>query len=165
MSFTIHVENGCNSGDSIPDQAQFYQWVQTALQLFKKDGEVNIRIVESDEMTKLNGQYRNKKKPTNVLAFAYHPAEDEVNPLLGDIAICAPVVFSEASEQNKPTEHHWAHLVMHGTLHLLGFDHIETADAKQMEQQEIELLAQLGIPDPYQIQNTYQSETDTQAAK
>ena len=151
MTFQTHVENDCNPGHSIPDEALFCQWVEAALHPFRKDGQVNIRIVENDEMTQLNQQYRDKEKPTNVLAFAYHPADDEVEPLLGDIAICAPVVVAEAREQNKPSEHHWAHLVMHGTLHLLGFDHIEAADAEQMEQQEIELLAQLGIPNPYEL--------------
>ena len=151
MSFQIHIENGCTSHFELPKEEHFRQWVETALLPFREDGEVNIRIVENDEMTQLNGQYRDKEKPTNVLAFAYHPTTDDPEPLLGDIAVCAPVVLAEASQQNKPVEHHWAHLIMHGTLHLLGFDHIENEDAEQMEQQEIELLAQLNIPNPYEL--------------
>lgn len=150
MSFQIVVENGCTAPFDLPRDEQFHQWVETALHPFREDGQVNIRIVENDEMTQLNGQYRNKEQPTNVLAFAYHPAEDQENPLLGDIAICAPVVLAEAAQQSKPLAHHWAHLVIHGTLHLLGFDHIKHEDAEQMEQQEIELLTGLNIPNPYE---------------
>ena len=151
MTFRVHIENGCEQNFDLPQDQQFQLWVETALHPFRDDGEVNIRIVENDEMTELNGQFRNKHKATNVLAFAYHPGEDEVQPLLGDIAICAPVVVAEAAQQHKLVEHHWAHLVMHGTLHLLGFDHIDDEDAEQMEQQERELLAQLSIADPYEI--------------
>ena len=151
MKFRVHIENGCEQPFELPQDQQFQQWVKAALHPFRDDGEVNIRIVENDEMTELNCQYRNKNKPTNVLAFAYHPGDDEIEPLLGDIAICAPVVAAEAEQQEKPIAHHWAHLVIHGTLHLLGFDHIKDEDAEQMEQQETELLAQLGIPDPYQV--------------
>ncbi|MBL4583966.1 MAG: rRNA maturation RNase YbeY [Pseudomonadales bacterium] len=150
MSYQIHVENACKQAFSIPTQQQFQQWVELALHPFRGHGAVNLRIVESDEMIQLNGNYRGKHKPTNVLAFAYHPEEQDHEALLGDIAICAPVVLSEAQQQGKPAEHHWAHLVVHGTLHLLGFDHIKEEDAAQMEQQEIELLAQISIPNPYE---------------
>jgi probable rRNA maturation factor len=115
------------------------------------EGEVSIRIVDAAESSMLNERYRGKAGPTNVLAF---PAGDMPAPAaaptpLGDIVICAPVVASEAADQDKPLEAHWAHIVIHGCLHLCGYDHDSDADAEQMEGRERALLAELGIADPY----------------
>lgn len=117
-------------------------------------GDMTIRIVDADESQALNRSYRNKDRPTNVLSF---PAESLAGEtLLGDLVICAPVVQSEANAQSKSTRAHWAHMVVHGTLHLLGMDHQTDTEAEQMEQKERELLADLGFVDPYSLDNSEQ---------
>lgn len=135
----------------IPAPASFRRWVAAALQgaRRRKPAEIAIRIVDVAEGQALNRQYRGKDYATNVLSF---PAElpPGVNlPLIGDLAICAPVVAREAAEQGKRPRDHWAHLTIHGTLHLLGYDHLEDAEATTMEALETRILAGLGIADPY----------------
>jgi probable rRNA maturation factor len=130
----------------VPPQTFFEACVRKALP--GVSGELVIRIVDAKESAALNEQYRGRSGPTNVLAFPAGPMP--AGPaLLGDIVICAPVVMSEADEQGKPTEAHWAHIVIHGCLHLAGFDHMADPDAEEMEARERELLADLGIADPY----------------
>jgi probable rRNA maturation factor len=130
---------------NIPTSAQFKRWVKAALP--DKESEVNIRIVDKQEIIDLNQQYRHKKGPTNVLAF---PFEAPVpTPFLGDIIICAQIANQETKQQHKPKTAHWAHLTIHGVLHLLGYDHDNAKDAKKMENLEIKLLATLGFPNPY----------------
>lgn len=139
-----------SEASDIPQLAEFEQWVALALSGRKDIAELTIRIVDNDESQALNREYRQKDKPTNVLSF---PAEvpDFVDlPLLGDLVICAPVVFKEAIEQHKVASAHWAHMVIHGVLHLLGYDHIEEDEAELMESLEIELLAKLGLESPYE---------------
>jgi len=110
---------------------------------------VSVRIVDAEEGRALNARWRERDRPTNVLSFpADLPPELEL-PLLGDLVLCAPVVLREAAEQGKRVEDHWAHLVIHGVLHLLGMDHQDDAEAEEMEQREREILAALGIDDPY----------------
>lgn len=111
--------------------------------------EVTIRIVDEHEGQYLNQRWRGKTGPTNVLSFPFESPPEVPIPLLGDIVVCAPVVLREAEEQHKSLTAHWAHLVIHGTLHLLGYDHIEDADADIMEALEIEILAKLTYPNPY----------------
>ena len=112
-----------------------------------KHGELGIRVVGSAESRALNLQHRGKPAPTNVLSFPM--AAGAGNPMIGDIVVCAPVVAREAREQGKALRAHWAHMVIHGTLHLLGFDHDRPADARRMEGRERKLLARLGFADPY----------------
>lgn len=142
-----------SSVTAIPDQAEFERWLKPVLR--SHPGAIlTIRIVDDDESAALNLQYRHKNGPTNVLSF---PAElpDEVDlPLLGDLVICAPLVETEAEAQNKSAEAHWAHLVIHGTLHLLGYDHLEEDEAEEMEALEIELLKSLGYANPYADSST-----------
>jgi probable rRNA maturation factor len=116
-------------------------------------GELVIRIVDEPESAALNERFRMGQGPTNVLAFppGDEPLPVDADPLLGDIAICAPVVAREAAEQSKPPAAHWAHMVIHGCLHLLGYDHQEARQAATMEARERELLAGLGIGDPYTL--------------
>jgi probable rRNA maturation factor len=137
-----------SDASDIPTEEQMQQWLSAALA--EKPGAVlTVRIVDEAESAALNEQFRGKIGPTNVLSFpADLPAEVDL-PLLGDIVICAPLVHSEASAQNKPLQAHWAHLLVHGTLHLLGFDHLQDEEAKQMEALEVRLLDQLGFADPY----------------
>lgn len=133
----------------LPSDAQFKLWVRTALRGLEA-AELTIRIVDREESREFNRRYRGKDAPTNVLSFpADLPAEVEVN-LLGDILICAPLVAEEAREQGKAEQAHWAHLTIHGVLHLLGHDHQEVVDAELMEGIEIALLESLGIANPYE---------------
>jgi probable rRNA maturation factor len=133
----------------VPSNEQFDSWVRAALDSRRDEAEISLRIVDNDEIIELNHQYRGKDYATNVLSF---PADlpPELNlPHLGDIVICAAVVEREAEEQNKPPLAHWAHMIVHGTLHLLGYDHIDDEDALVMETLEVEILQSLNIADPY----------------
>jgi probable rRNA maturation factor len=132
----------------LPTQSQVAHWVQTALG-DRADSALVVRLVDRDESEALNARYREQHKPTNVLSFAAELPEEVSLPLLGDIVICAPLVAEEAAAQGKAEMDHWAHLVIHGVLHLLGHDHQEPSEAQRMESLEIEMLAQLGIADPY----------------
>lgn len=139
----------------LPTRPQFRQWVLAALSAAGRrfDSEVAIQLVDAAEGQAMNRQYRGKDYATNVLSF---PAdlpeglpEDFDFPQLGDLVICAPVVAREAAEQGKALGDHYAHLTIHGVLHLLGFDHVEEAEAEEMEALERQILASLGIADPY----------------
>jgi len=137
----------------LPAATSFRKWVAAALKNRIREADLAIRLVDAKEGRSLNHHYRGKHYPTNVLSF---PAElpeglpEEVKfPLLGDLVICAPVVAHEAAEQGKPLNAHYAHLTVHGVLHLLGWDHEDDKEAEAMEQLEREILAELGIADPY----------------
>lgn len=133
-----------------PIDADFRRWCELALQQRKADSEMTIRLVDEAEARELNHTYRHKDYATNVLSFPADVPDELLDiPLLGDLVICVAVVEREAVEQGKSLEAHWAHLVIHGCLHLLGYDHIEDEEAEEMESLERELLAQLGHPDPY----------------
>ena len=135
---------------TVPAQSQFELWCSHALNAVAATRrEVNIRIVDHDEMTGLNHSYRNQQKSTNVLSFPFEPIEGIEMDLLGDIAICAAVVSDEALQQGKSLEAHWAHMVIHGILHLCGYDHIAEKDAIEMETLEVNIMSALGYPDPY----------------
>lgn len=141
----------------LPQEADVLHWVKAALDGQIEDVEaveLSIRIVDTDESADLNQTYRHKSGPTNVLSFPFESPEAvefEDAELLGDLVICAPVVAREAAEQQKLLQSHWAHMVIHGTLHLLGFDHIEEADAEEMETLEIKLMEKLGYDNPYRV--------------
>ncbi|QCI10525.1 rRNA maturation RNase YbeY [Pseudomonas putida] len=133
-----------------PDDAAFRRWCELALRQRSADSEMTIRLVDEAEGRELNHTYRHKDYATNVLSFPADVPDELLDiPLLGDLVICVPVVEREAAEQGKALEAHWAHLVIHGCLHLLGYDHIEDAEAEEMEALERQLLAELGHPDPY----------------
>jgi len=134
---------------ALPSDADFERWIGAALAGRRESAELTVRIVDEDEGARLNHRYRHKDYPTNVLSFpAQLPAGVE-SALLGDLVICAPLVMREAAEQGKPAQAHWAHLTIHGTLHLLGYDHESASQAEEMESLETTLLAGLGYPDPY----------------
>jgi probable rRNA maturation factor len=136
------------SSSDVPAIGEIKKWLEVALQGMPA-AILTIRIVDAAESAELNQRYRQKFGATNVLAFpADLPGEIDL-PLLGDLVICAPLVQTEAAAQGKAVMAHWAHLVIHGCLHLLGYDHSETADAEEMESLETGLLQQLGLPDPY----------------
>lgn len=153
MSIQLDFENTTDL--STPDESQFQTWVNAALvnRVQTTDIELSICIVSEDEMTQLNSQFRDKEKSTNVLSFpADIPPEVEIN-LLGDIAICAAVIEREAKEQSKPLDAHYAHMAIHGVLHLIGYDHIEDNQADEMERLEKTILTSLGYPNPYESIN------------
>jgi probable rRNA maturation factor len=141
----------------VPTIEQIEQWLEPALQ--QELGECVVRIVDSEEGKALNFDYRGKDYATNILSFPNELPDFDLEPellaeldqnYLGDLVICAEVLEREAQEQNKPLEHHWAHLLIHGLLHLQGYDHIEEDEAEAMEALEITLLGKLNIPNPYQ---------------
>jgi probable rRNA maturation factor len=137
----------------VPDETQFQVWAEKAW-LGEDPSEVTIRIVGNEESQDLNHQYRGKDKPTNVLSFPFEAPPGITVPLAGDLVICAPVVEKEAQEQHKEPVAHWAHMVVHGMLHLQGYDHIEDNEAEAMEALEVRLLAQLGFANPYEAEET-----------
>ncbi len=150
MSITLDLQLACADSRGLPSEAQFQQWLDTAILPFQQEAEVTIRIVDEAESNDLNLTYRGKDKPTNVLSFPFEcPPGVNDFPLLGDLIICRQVVEQEASEQQKTLESHWAHMVIHGSLHLLGYDHIEDAEAEEMEALEKEFMQALNYPDPY----------------
>ncbi|MGZ8175652.1 MULTISPECIES: rRNA maturation RNase YbeY [Methylobacter] len=132
-----------------PDQQQIQLWVDTALDDYEQDTEIVVRIVDEQESAELNEQYRHKSGPTNILSFPVDLPEGIELDLLGDLVICAPVVEKEALEQGKLLAHHWAHIIVHGVLHLLGYDHIDDDEAELMENKEIAILNKLHINNPY----------------
>jgi probable rRNA maturation factor len=136
-----------------PNQQQIQTWVDAALEGLHQDSEIVVRIVNEQESASLNEQYRHKQGPTNILSFPFETPEGLPNMglrLLGDLVICAPQVEREALEQHKKLEYHWAHLIVHGVLHLLGYDHANDEEAELMESKEIAILKQLKINNPYQ---------------
>lgn len=136
---------------ALPSDRLFQRWVNASLRGSGRRGaaEVVIRLVNAAEGRRLNHRWRQRNYATNVLAFPAELLADLRSPLLGDLVICAPVVRCEAAEQGKRLEAHWAHLTVHGTLHLLGYDHISRRQAVAMESLEVAILAKLGFPDPY----------------
>ncbi|GAB0154095.1 MULTISPECIES: rRNA maturation RNase YbeY [Marinobacterium] len=148
MSTQIDLQIACDAPD-LPSEADFARWVETVLKQQKSEGEVCIRVVSPEESRELNRDYRGKDAPTNVLSFPFEVPAGIPVTLLGDLVICAEVVAQEAEEQHKALQDHWAHMVVHGALHLLGFDHINDDEAEEMEALERALLARLDIADPY----------------
>lgn len=152
MSNTVDIQLACD-GD-VPDENNFQHWVDAALAELAEDCELSIRLVEIDESTELNSTYRGKSGPTNVLSFPFEAPIPMEPRLLGDLVICRAVVETEAQQQHKQENHHWAHMVVHGCLHLLGYDHIETDEAEQMEALEKTILQSLNIDNPYRDQES-----------
>lgn len=149
--YEIVLQRAADDG-FIPANKNLRFWGKETLKKNKRSGEVTIRIVNIDEMTNLNETYRKKNGPTNVLAFPFEP-QDNIQfdlPILGDVVICAEIVNREAAEQMKKTEAHWAHMIVHGILHLLGHDHQNEIDANIMEALESKLLAEFGFDNPYE---------------
>ena len=141
----VELDNA--SGNVVPDIALWQRWADAAGP--DDESELSIRIVDETESTALNHTYRHKTGPTNVLSFPCEVLPGVPNSLLGDLALCAPVVEREAREQGKSPEAHWAHMVVHGILHLRGYDHRDDAEAERMEALEADILMRLGYPHPY----------------
>lgn len=151
MDIQVSILNECESDDDVPDSAFIENCCQVALITNDPPAEVSIAIVTLEKMHELNFTYRKKDKPTNVLSFEPN-IPDEIKAqhnILGDIVLCSEVIRAEANEHNKHIRSHWAHMLVHGMLHLQGYDHIQKDEAEAMESLEIELLAKLGYPNPY----------------
>ena len=146
MSLELEIQRPWR-GEGTPEDAQLRRWVEAVS--LPDPASLVIRIVDEDESRTLNRTYRGKDRPTNVLSFPFEAPRPVQDPHLGDLVICAPVVAAEAEAQGKPLEAHWAHMVVHGLLHLLGYEHQTEEEAREMETEERRILATLGWPDPY----------------
>lgn len=146
----VDIQRQTETGQQ-PDDPDICRWAAAAYLGDNSDTEMTVRIVDQLESAQLNETYRHKTGPTNVLSFPFETPPGVDLSLLGDLVICAPVVEREAIEQNKTTKAHWAHMVVHGSLHLQGYDHIEPQQAEQMEALEIDILARLDFPNPYEL--------------
>lgn len=149
MSYYVDVQVACDDEQGLPSDDQLQAWFEHAIREAKPQAEVTIRIVDEGESQSLNRDYRGKDKPTNVLSFPFEAPPGVDIDLLGDLVVCRQVVEQEAQQQGKTLMDHWAHMVVHGSLHLLGYDHIENDEAEQMEALERKILATMGVSDPY----------------
>ena len=145
----IDLQIACEQETGLPTAEQIEQWATAAVQPQSDEVEMTVRIVDEAESHALNLNYRGKDRPTNVLSFPFECPDEVELPLLGDLVICRQVVEREAQEQDKPVIAHWAHMVVHGSLHLLGYDHIEDNEAEEMESLETQIMTGLGFADPY----------------
>ncbi len=149
ISVEVSISENIPPGENdVPEPALLQDWA-TAAYLNSVPAIVSMLVTDIDEMQQLNKQYRDKDKPTNVLSFPMQSPVEAGVFLLGDIALCAPVIKQEASQQSKSEMSHWAHMVVHGMLHLQGYDHIKNDEAEEMERLEIKILNQLGFSNPY----------------
>ncbi|HHF3824213.1 rRNA maturation RNase YbeY [Haemophilus influenzae] len=148
-SVLVDLQIATENIEGLPTEEQIVQWATGAVQPEGNEVEMTVRIVDEAESQELNLTYRGKDRPTNVLSFPFECPDEVELPLLGDLVICRQVVEREASEQEKPLMAHWAHMVVHGSLHLLGYDHIEDDEAEEMESLETQIMQGLGFDDPY----------------
>lgn len=149
MTIELDLQLAVEDEQGLPTQQEIQLWLEKTISEFQPDAEVTVRIVDEQESHQLNLDYRGKDKPTNVLSFPFEaPPGIELN-LLGDLIICRQVVEKEAIEQGKSLNAHWAHMIVHGSLHLLGYDHIEDEEAEEMEALETEIMLAMHFKDPY----------------
>lgn len=148
-SVLVDLQIATENIEGLPTEEQIVQWATGAVQPEGNEVEMTVRIVDEAESHELNLTYRGKDRPTNVLSFPFECPDEVELPLLGDLVICRQVVEREAAEQEKPLMAHWAHMVVHGSLHLLGYDHIEDDETEEMESLETQIMQGLGFDDPY----------------
>ena len=149
MSIELDLQIAVENEQGLPTEQDIQLWLNKTIPQFQESAELTVRIVDTEESHQLNHDYRGKDKPTNVLSFPFEAPPGMELDLLGDLIICRQVVEKEAEEQNKPLLAHWAHMVVHGSLHLLGYDHIEDDEAEEMESLETEIMQTMGFEDPY----------------
>ncbi len=150
MGHIVDLQNACDALE-LPALADFQLWINSTLSsITEQEFELTIRLVNLKESQALNKQYRQKDKPTNVLSFPFEVPEGVELNLLGDLVICVQVVEAEAQTQGKDLFDHWAHMVIHGCLHLVGYDHINDNEAEEMEALEVKILNELSISNPYE---------------
>lgn len=148
ISENLYAEAPDAGDDDVPEPEQMQTWA-TAAYLNKTDAVASMMVTTSEEIQQLNKQYRHKDAPTNVLSFPMELPEEVGIHFLGDIALCASVIKQEAKQQSKEEKFHWAHMIVHGMLHLQGYDHIEDTEAEEMEKLEVSILNKLGFDNPY----------------
>ena len=148
-SIFVDLQIATENIEGLPTEEQIVQWATAAVQPEGDEVEMTVRIVDESESHDLNLTYRGKDRPANVLSFPFECPDEVELPLLGDLVICRQVVEREAVEQEKPLMAHWAHMVVHGSLHLLGYDHVEDNEAEEMESLETQIMQGLGFDDPY----------------
>lgn len=148
-SVFVDLQVATENIEGLPTEEQIVQWATAAVQPEGDEVEMTVRIVDETESHELNLTYRGKDRPTNVLSFPFECPDEVELSLLGDLVICRQVVEREAAEQEKALMAHWAHMVVHGSLHLLGYDHIEDDEAEEMESLETQIMQGLGFDDPY----------------
>ena len=153
MTLALQVQRASQSKE-IPTKGRLARYAEAAIAARRSSAGLVVRIVDEAESRTLNRQFRGIDKPTNVLSFPFEAPPRVRSKHIGDLVVCAPVVEREAAEQGKPLEAHWAHMVVHGVLHLLGYDHQTDADAETMEGLEIAILGRLGFPNPYEARQT-----------
>jgi len=146
---TLDLQVACQETELLPNEAEIMLWLNAALKDQQGDLELTIRLVDSKESQDLNRMYRGKDTATNVLSFPFESPVSMPLPLLGDLVICKQVVEIQAKQQNKTNSSHWAHMVVHGCLHLLGYDHTDKNDALEMESLEIAIMESLDFDNPY----------------
>ncbi|WP_260259139.1 rRNA maturation RNase YbeY [Vibrio intestinalis] len=149
MAIELDLQLAVEQEDGLPSFEDIHLWLSKAVSQFQPQAEVTVRIVDQQESHQLNLEYRGKDKPTNVLSFPFEAPPGIEMDLLGDLIVCRQVVEQEAIEQEKPLSAHWAHMIVHGSLHLLGYDHIEDDEAEEMESLETEIMQSMGFEDPY----------------
>ena len=148
-SIFVDLQIATENIEGLPTEEQIVQWATAAVQPEGDEVEMTVRIVDEAESHELNLTYRGKDRPTNVLSFPFECPDEVELPLLGDLVICRQVVEREAAEQEKALIAHWAHMVVQGSLHFLGYDHIEDDEAEEMESLETQIMQGLGFDDPY----------------
>lgn len=153
----ITIQRALSKRTYVPKNNLMRMWVKKTLNAHPRSIELTIRLVSINEMVMLNKRYRNKEGPTNILSFRMTQIKglEYAVPLLGDMVLCPEIVNEQAKEQHKPLESHWAHLIIHGTLHLLGHDHQNQIDATHMESLEIQLMEQLNFNNPYYLRDNH----------
>ena len=151
MTLIVDIQMA-SASEEAPDPQSIERWIGAAIGDQRESTELSVRIVDAEEGQALNEQFRGSTGATNVLSFPFENESPEPLPLIGDIVICAPVVAKEAREQNKALNAHWAHMMIHGVLHLLGYDHQNENDANLMESLETKIMQGLGFPPPYSCQ-------------
>ncbi len=149
MAVILDLQVATETQQDLPDEATLSDWLTHIITPFQDNAEITVRIVDAAESQQLNFEYREKNKPTNVLSFPFEAPPGIELDLLGDLVICKQVVEQESVQQQKPLRSHWAHMIVHGSLHLLGYDHIEDEEAEIMEGLETEIMGELGFEDPY----------------
>lgn len=153
MSLHVEIQSALSDVGAVPDVNRISSWAQSAWDGRSEQAEMVVRVTDADEITALNSQFRGKDTSTNVLSFPVGELDEEGVNYLGDVVVCAEVVVQEAAEQAKSPESHWAHMVIHGTLHLLGYDHQTAEEAERMETLEIDIMQRLGYSNPYQCES------------
>ncbi|MEE9596512.1 MAG: rRNA maturation RNase YbeY [Acidiferrobacterales bacterium] len=150
MTAKINVEYVSNASE-LPAEAMIAHWAQAALEGHERYVEVGVRIVDESEIIELNQRFRKRAEPTNVLSFPFEDPPGTQTDVLGDVVVCAPIVSSQAQTEGKPLSAHWAHMIVHGIMHLRGYDHESPEEANAMEHMETRILEGLGFPDPYAL--------------